>query len=298
MLKKYQNHLLLHLIVFIWGFTGILGKLITLPALDLVWIRMIIAVVFIAAYAKYKKQSFALSTAKVIRYGIVGSIICLHWIFFYQSIKIANISVAVVCLSSATFFTAILDPIINKTKLILYELLLGIAVIIALYVIFDFENKYFAGLVTGIASAFFSALFTVLNGRLTKQENSEILSVYELGGGWLLFTIYLIFTGGFHEGFFDISALNWFYLLLLSTVCTAFAFVASVQVMKTISPFTVVLSINLEPVYSIILAFYIFGEEERMTTTFYTGTFLILLTIVVNAILKHRSASYSRELPI
>ena len=294
--SRTKSFALLHLVVFIWGFTGILGKAITLQATQLVWIRMLFAILCLLAYMKLQKIPLHQNAKSVAQLFFVGVLISFHWIFFYHSIKVSNVSVAVVCLSSATFFTSLFEPLIYKRRVYLYELLFGVAVIVSLYFIFRIEAKYFDGMVFGIASALFSSMFTVFNGKLTNVQHPVSLSFYELLGGFLLITIYYAFNGDLSPQLFNISGWDMFYLILLATVCTAFPFVKSVDLMKVISPFTVVLSVNLEPVYSVILAAWLFKEYDQLTPAFYGGTLMILATIALNGYLKSRGEKNGTDL--
>jgi drug/metabolite transporter (DMT)-like permease len=274
LLSKYKNYLLLHLTVFIYGFTGILGKLISIEAEDLVWYRLLIAV--------------AATTKQLLYYLLTGLVIASHWVFFYLSIKAAPVSIAVVCLSSSTFFTALIEPLFYKRKVIVYEVLLGFVIIFSLYLIFKINYTYKLGMIYGIVSAFLASVFPVLNGMLTKGGNAYTITFYELGGGFLFLTIYFGITGHFNAGFFNIGMADIIWLTLLGIVCTAFTFVISVAIMKEISPYTVVLSINLEPLYTIILAAIMLGESDYLSASFYVGTVFILSTIFINAYLKKR----------
>jgi drug/metabolite transporter (DMT)-like permease len=289
MIEKYKNYLLLHLIVFIYGFTGILGRLISIQAIDLVWFRMLIAVAVLFAYVKIAGKSIRVSPKNIVRYSLIGLLIAAHWVTFYHAIKVSNISITVVCLASCTFFTSLIEPLFYKRPVIFYEVIFGILIVIGLYFIFNFQRQYSLGIFYGIISAFLASIFPVLNGKLAKTHNAYAVSVFELFGGFAGLTIFLLFTSSFSAGFFDVSVLDLLYISLLAIVCTAFTFVISIHVMKEISPYTVVLSINLEPVYTIIFAYFIFREKEQMTTDFYVGTCFVLLTIFANAYLKTRT---------
>lgn len=288
MLNKYRNYFLLHLTVFIYGFTGILGKLISLPADNLVWYRLVIAIVSLWAFLLLTKRQVIAYPRHILPYAGVGIIIALHWVFFYRSIKEGSVSVAVVCLAASTFFTAIIEPMLFKRKLRIYELLAGALIFLALFYMFSEDNIPTAGVTEGIISAFLAAIFPVLNGLLTKNHDPFRLTLYELSGGLVLLTVYFLFSGEFNQNFWQVSPADWMWLMVLGVICTAFTFVIGVKIMREISPFTVVLSINLEPVYTILLAFFIFADAERMSLRFYSGTVLILLCIAFNAYLKRR----------
>lgn len=283
-----KSYLHLHIIVFIWGFTAVLGKLISLQALDLVWFRMILAVIFMAIYILYSKQSLKIPLKIFIGFMISGIIIAAHWFTFYEAIKVSNISITLACLSTGAFFASILEPIFYKRKIIWYELVFGLVVIAGLLLIFNVESHFKTGIFLGITSAFLSALFSVINGKFAKEYNPNCISFYELSGGVFFLSIGMFFSDKFTASFFTISTNDFFWLLLLSSVCTAYAFSASVKVMKFLSPYTVMLTINLEPIYGIILALLIFKESENMNPLFYIGALIILSTVILNGILKNK----------
>jgi drug/metabolite transporter (DMT)-like permease len=283
-----KSYLHLHLIVFIWGFTAILGELISLDALPLVWFRMLMAVSFIAIFIFYKKINLTIPRKTLISFLLLGFVIALHWLTFFKAIKVSNVSVTLACLSTGAFFTSFLEPILYKRKVVWYEVFFGLIVVGGLYIIFNFEGDYYLGIILALTSAFLSALFSVINGKYAKMYDSTVISFYELFGGVLCFSIYLLFTGSFSREFFILQPSDWIYLLILSSICTAYAFIASVKVMKYISPYTVMLTINLEPIYGIILALLIFKDKEKMSQEFYFGAVIILLTVVLNGIIKYR----------
>jgi drug/metabolite transporter (DMT)-like permease len=285
-----KSYLHLHLIVFIWGFTAILGKLISLQALDLVWFRMLLAVVFMLFYILLTKQSFKIPLRIFWGFMLSGIIIAAHWYTFYEAIKVSNISVTLACLSTGAFFASLLEPIFYKRKIIWYELLLGIVVIGALALIFKVETQYKLGILLGIISAFLSSLFSMINGKYAKIYNANIICAYELFGGVFFLGLYLLFTNKFTPDFFTISTNDFMWLLILSSICTAYAFSASVKVMKFLSPYTVMLTINLEPIYGIVLAVLIFEKSEHMNPLFYLGAFIILATVIINGILKNKKS--------
>lgn len=288
-----KSYLHLHLIVFIWGFTAILGALITLDALSLVWFRMLFAVGFIALYLYYQKLSLRVPTKTLFQFLFSGLIIALHWFTFFHAIKISNVSIALSCLSTGALFASIIEPILYGKKIVPYELFFGLLVVIGLYIIFNVEGNYFWGIITALTSAFLSALFAVINSRLVKTYDATVISFYELSGGVLFFSFLLFFMGSFTMEFFHLSAKNLLYLLILSSICTAYAFIASTSVMRFLSPYTVMLTINLEPIYGIILAVLIFEEKEKMSFGFYIGAFIILLTVLLNAVIKSRTKTAS-----
>ncbi|MBT7817149.1 MAG: DMT family transporter [Polaribacter sp.] len=290
MLKnRFKNYLLLHLIVFIWGFTAILGALITIDAIPLVFFRMGLAVIFITIYFLFKRKSFYVDKKGLLKFLITGIIIALHWIFFFKAIKVSNVSVALVTMSTGAFFTSLIEPIFFKRKLKLLEIILGLLVIVGLYIIFNFESQYKLGIGYALLSSFLGSLFAVLNGLFIKKYSASSISLYQLLFGTLFVTFYLFLNNSFSISFFSLQKSDWIYLLILSSICTAYAFIASVKVMKYLSPYTVMLTINLEPVYAIILALFVFGDKEKMKPEFYLGACIVLGVVLINGIIKNKS---------
>ncbi len=290
---KLRSYLHFHVIVFIWGFTAVLGALISLDAVPLVWYRMLLASGFIFLYIKWKKRNLKLTKRKLLILIIAGIVIALHWLTFFGAIKVSNVSITLALLSTGAFFTSILEPIFYKRKFVGYEILFGLLVIVGLYIIFQVETKYTLGIILGLISAFLSAVFTLINGKLIKNTAPSVISFYELLTGVVAISIYLAIMSfssggdkGFNLAFFTISSEDWWYLLILASICTAYAFIAAVAVMKHLSPYTIMLTINLEPIYGIFLAFLIFGSKEQMNPQFYYGALLILSTVILNGFLK------------
>ena len=283
-LKSYIH---LHFIVFVWGFTAVLGALISLDALPLVWFRMLLAVGFILIYILIKKIPLKIPLKTGVIFLLAGLIIALHWYTFFKAIKVSNISVTLACLSTGAFFASLMEPFAYGRKIIWYEVVFGLIVITGLYIIFKVDGHYFYGILLALTSAFLSALFAVINGKFAKEFNPSVISFYELLGGVLFFSVFLLFSNSFSTSFFVVSNSDWFYLLILSTFCTAYAFIASVKVMKFLSPYTVMLTINLEPIYGTILAVIVFKEKEKMSTDFYIGALIILSTVIINGIVKY-----------
>jgi drug/metabolite transporter (DMT)-like permease len=283
-----KSYLHLHLIVFIWGFTAILGRLITLDALPLVWYRMLFAVGFIFIYIKYKRMPIKIPKRILLKFLVAGLVIALHWFTFFRAIKVSNVSITLACLSTGAFFTSLIEPIFFGKKIIWYEIFFGLIVVFGLSIIFNVEGRYIEGIILALTSAFLSASFAVINSKFVKDYDPTVISYYELGGGVLFFSIFLLFTNSFNSEFFQLTTSDFIYLLILSSVCTAYAFIASTAVMKFLSPYTVMLTINLEPIYGIILAVLIFEDKEQMSPQFYVGAVIILLTVILNGILKSR----------
>jgi drug/metabolite transporter (DMT)-like permease len=299
--KKSKNYLLLHFIVFIWGWTAILGKLITISASDLVWYRTLIAACSIFLFLKATGSSLHTSRQGLLKFLGVGVVVAIHWIFFYEAVKI-NVSLGLVCFSSGTFFVAIIEPFFYKRRVIWYEVVFGLIVFGIIYLISDTHIKVkpdlhylldrwlkpnAAVVIFSLVGAFTSALFAVLNGKLVQEHDPKTITFYEMTGGLLFMTIYFISTQHFSLSFFNLTLSDMQWLLILGIACTAFTFVASVAIMRVISPYTVVLSVNLEPVYGIILAWFIFKDDEKMNLRFYIQTAVILVLVFLNAVFKN-----------
>ncbi|MCI4444304.1 MAG: DMT family transporter [Lentimicrobium sp.] len=284
---KLTSYLNLHLIVFIWGFTAILGALISIQADALVWYRMLFAGVFLFLFILFKKQSFRIPIKEFFKLIFVGLLIAVHWIFFFKAIHISNVSITLSVFSLGAFFTSILEPIFYGRKVLWYEVLFGLVIIAGLSLILQVEINYFEGMMYALASIIIGVLFTLMNGKLIEKHEPSVITFYEFLAGVFFISIYFLFQNKFTFEFFILTANDWILLFILSSVCTAYAFTASVKVMRKLSPYTVMLTTSLEPVYGIILAFFIIGGKEKMSFEFYIGAILIVITVILNAVLKH-----------
>jgi drug/metabolite transporter (DMT)-like permease len=285
---KLKNYLHLHFLVFIAGFTAILGDLISINAVPLVWYRMVMAGVLMLVFIKLRGIHIRVNLKTFARFSIAGIFIALHWITFFGSIKQANISIALSMFSTGAFFASIIEPIFFKRRIIWYEILFGIVIITGVLIISQAEFKYINGIILGVFSALFATLFAVLNGKFVKQYSASIISFYEFVSGVFFITLFIIFfSDGFNLEFFRLSVADYSYLFILASICTAYAFIAVVHVMKYLSPYTVVLSYNLEPIYGIALAIILFPQKEKMSLEFYIGAGIIILTVILNGILKN-----------
>lgn len=283
---KLLNYLHLHFIVFIWGFTAIFGALISIDAIPLVWFRMLLATVFIFLFLKIKKENFLIPKKALLGFCFVGFLIALHWVAFFSAIKSSNVSITLAMMSTGAFFGSFLEPLFYKRKIITYEVFFGIIVIVGLYIIFKVETQYFTGIILALTSSFLGALFSVFNGKFVVKYRASVITFYELLSGLLCITVFLFISKNFKNTFFEISTNDWIFIIILASVCTAYAFIASVHVMKWISPYTLLLTTNLEPVYGIILALLILGDKEYMSPQFYFGAGIILVTVIINGLLK------------
>jgi drug/metabolite transporter (DMT)-like permease len=274
----------LHFAIFLAGFTGVLGKLITLNESLLVWYRMLFSMLILLCIAAFTKKVKLLSIKKMAPLVAIGGLISLHWVFFYGSVKYANISVSLVCFSAIGFFTSLLDPLFSKRKIIIPEIILGLLVMLGIYLIFHFDEQYRIGILFGIISSFFASIFPILNKKIIGQYDPDTISFYELGGGWFCLNffvpLYLFFIP---EVRLIPNSSDLFWLIILSLFCTVLAFNMSVRSLKFISPFTVNLSYNLEPIYGILLAFIVYNENKYLGFSFYIGFAIIFITVVIQS---------------
>jgi drug/metabolite transporter (DMT)-like permease len=282
-----RNLIVLHLTVFVWGFTGILGALISISATQLVWYRVLIAFISLYLYFKSTKTVLKISLNAFLKLFFTGAIVGAHWILFFQSIKSSTVSVTLVCLSSLTLFTAILEPLLNRQKISKLEIFTGLAIISGIYLIFEFESRFTLGIILGLTSALCASIFSIINSKQIKNRDASIISFYELIGAWVWISIFLFATNGFNSQM-KLNSIDLIYLVILGTICTSVAYVAGVSVMKYLSAFRVALITNLEPVYGIILAFLFFGKREQMTAGFYAGAAIILSAIFIYPFIKNR----------
>ncbi len=281
----------LHLIVFLWGFTAILGKLIHANAEVFVFYRMLLASVFLYLFIRIiKKDSIKVSKKLLLKLVGIGSLMAFHWLFFFSSIKVSNVSIALSCLGTSTLFAALLEPLIFKRKIDLSEIVMGIVIVICISLIFKVEFQYKLGIIYGLICALLGTIFSVFNGKLYGKTSSGNIIFYEIFGGFLVISLYYVFSGHISQ-IGEISYRDLALLTLLASVFTAYPMFESVNLMKYISPFTLILTVNLEPIYGIILAFFIFGESEKMSAVFYGASLVMILAIVINGVIKARKKS-------
>lgn len=278
----------LHLIVFLWGFTAILGKLIHANAQILVFYRMLFAAVFLFVFIRvYKKESIKVSKKIFFQLAAIGFAMALHWYCFFYSIKVSNVSIALSCLSLSTLFASILEPVIFKRKIDVSEVVMGAVIVACILLIFKTEFQYKEGIIYGVLCAIFGTIFSVFNGKMFGKTSSGNIIFYEIFCGWFILMLFYLFSGQI----FTMNEINYrdlALICLLASVFTAFPMLESVKLMKYISPFTLILTVNLEPVYGIILAFFIFGESEHMSPIFYIASAVMILVIIANGLIKAR----------
>jgi len=280
----------LHLAVFLAGFTGVLGRWISLNESLLVWYRLLITVITLALLSLFNRKFPGIASKNLLPVFLIGAIVALHWLFFYGSIKFANVSVALVCFSTLGFFSSILEPLLMKKSFSPVEVLLGLLAITGVYLIFHFDSHFQTGIIYGLISAVLAALFTVLNKSLLKSEDAKTVTFYELSSGFIVLTAVLPFYLKFFSVPFSLPVgWDWFWLLVLSWLCTVLAFYLSLSALKKVSPFTVNLTYNLEPVYGIIMAFIIYHENDYLGVGFYLGLSLILSAVFLQMLRVYRS---------
>lgn len=284
-----RNYLLLHFIVFIWGWTAILGKAISLPSVKLVWLRIPIALSGILAYLLITRKPLLTSRKNTLLYLATGLIVAVHWMSFYASIKFSNVSVTLACFSTGSLFTAFIEPLFFKRKISAYELIFGGMVVAALCLIFGVETQYTLGIVLGVVAALTSSIFGVLNGYMVKRgHNGTLISLYEMAGGFIGMSVFVLLVRPWDGPLLMMSQQDFLLLLLLGIVCTSVPFLISLSILKTISPYTVSLTLNLETLYGIVFAYFIFHEDKQLTGYFYIGAAIILSTVFLNGWMKMR----------
>ncbi|HEY0676734.1 MAG TPA: DMT family transporter [Chitinophagaceae bacterium] len=279
----------LHIAVLLAGFTGILGRLITLNEGWLVWYRLLITVITLWVLFFLTKKIVRIPFGEVRKIFWVGLIAALHWVTFYGSIKYSNISVALVCFSSIGFFTALLEPLLLKKRISWQEVLLGLMVMVGIYIIFHFDPRYKVGIIIGIISALLGSLFPIFNRRLLERHSAETVTLYELTGGLLSLTFLMpLYIYLFPGGHYIPTIPDFLWLLVLSWFCTVLAFQLLMNALRKISAFTVNLSYNLEPLYGILLAFAVYRENEYVGISFYIGFAIIMLSVILQTVRVYR----------
>ena len=281
----------LHVLVFIWGFTSILGALIQKNSFEIVWFRVVIASGFIATYfLLFKRKLFRVPPMAMPYFILGGLLISIHWILFFHAIKISSVSVTLSVLSSASLMTSLLEPLFYKRRIRPYEVFFGAFVVLGLSMVFKAEQDASLGIYIALLSTLLSVLFTLINGKLIEHYEATTISFYQLLMGSLALSLWLIFTMEIPEDLFVFEKYDALWMILLASICTAYAFIASVEIMKELSPYTIMISLNMEPIYAILFSIYIFGEKEIMSFNFYIGVLIILVSVIGNGIYKARKS--------
>jgi drug/metabolite transporter (DMT)-like permease len=270
----------LHIAIFLAGFTGVLGRLITLNEGLLVWYRLLITAVTMWIVFSLTKKIRKISFSDILKISGVGFIAAMHWVTFYGSVKYANVSVALVCFSSVGFFTALLEPLFSRKRIVGIEVLLGLFVMAGIYIIFHFDPKYKTGIIVGIISAVLIAVVMILVRQFVQRINSETFLVWQMTGGVASLSLIMPFyLNRFPTEHILPSASDWMWLLILAWFCSVLAFQFSVNALKHLSAFTVNISYNFEPLYGILMAFALYGENKELEWSFYLGLAMIVIAV-------------------
>lgn len=281
-MPKIQAFILLHLIVFLWGFTGVIGKLLHQGPFIIVWYRLLIACLALCFFLWIKKVSFNIPRDQWLYVMLVGLVVALHWITFYYAIQISTASLGILCLATTTFHVVWLEPLILKTKFSWIKLLFSLIVVAGVaFIARDFTGNILLAVFLGLLSALLAGIFSVSNARLAKKIDAPVLSLYELLTGFIGITIYL-FAINTPASAFQVSLTDACWLLFLGLVCTSFAFITAINLVKLLGAYTVSLTINLEPVYTMALAILLLNEHKVLTIEFYVSAGLIIGTLMVN----------------
>ncbi|MGB3468878.1 MAG: EamA family transporter [Cyclobacteriaceae bacterium] len=287
--ESWTDYLMLHFIVLIWGITAILGKLISIPAVEVVFHRTLIASIGLGILLMIRKRRFNLGRPAILRMLGTGFLISAHWILFFAAARVSTISVCLAGMATCSLWTSLLDPLVSGKKIKLYEVFLSLLALSGILIIFNVEFSHKLGLIMAIVSALLAAIFTIINADFAKVYNPYMVTFYEMIGACFGTVLFFPFYTKFivHQPLQLVpEPMDWLYLLLLALLCTVYAYSVSVELMKRLSAFVINLTVNLEPVYGIILALLIFGEEEEMSSGFYWGGAMILISVLLYPVFK------------
>ncbi|MCX6215455.1 DMT family transporter [Spirosoma sp.] len=286
----------LHFIVLIWGFTAILGKLLVpLDSSAVVLFRTLLAVFGIGIVLLVRRQSIQVSSTDRWRLLATGGLIGLHWVLFFLAARLSNVSVCLAGMATSSLWASVLEPLLLRRRVRLIEVALGAVVMAGLYLIFRFEFDKVIGLAVAVSSAMLSSLFTIINSRFTHKYDALVISFYEMAGAllsalalWLAVQQFDGAVSGSVTQYTPHTSMQWLWLLVLSLVCTVYAYTVGVSLLRKFSPYLAILTVNLEPVYGILLAVLIFGDTEHMTSGFYIGTLVILVAVLAYPFLNRQ----------
>ncbi len=298
MITTTRDYIHLHFLVFLWGFTAVLGKLISIPSVEMVFYRTLLAAAGIGVAMLLLKKTFSISSTLLTKVFATSIIVAIHWIAFFVSGKISNPSTSLVGFATCSFWAAILEPIIKRKKNSAIEIGLGAVVLVGLGIILAFDFKHPLGLLLGVISGLTAAWFSIINSKLVHQVNAYTITFYEMLGACLL----ILFFMPFYVKLPGVDQLNiiptlsdWFYISIMAWACSVYAFTASINLSKRISVFMIQLALNLEPVYGIVLALLVFGQQEVMNWPFYLGTTIVLSAVIIYPILKNRTQTRAAQ---
>jgi drug/metabolite transporter (DMT)-like permease len=272
----------LHLFVFLAGLTAPIGNLIQLNGLVLVFYRMLLTVIALIPIYLLQGSGIKVSFNEKMKLMLIGVLIAIHWVCFYGSIKLANVSIALVCISSVGIFTAILEPLFNQSKFIWNDIFIGLLSLLGIFFIFQFDIHFRTGIIVGLLSALFASIFTIINKRLTSTYTTQTIQTFEMSGGLLFLTLVILVLNAYqHSAFIVPTQSDWFWLVILALVCTVLANYLMLNALKKISAFTMNVTLNLEPVYGILIAIILFDEHKQMGKGFYIGIVLIGISVLL-----------------
>ncbi len=293
MIATTRDYFHLHFLVFLWGFTAVLGKLISIPSVEMVFYRTLLAAVGMAAVMWLFKKSFQISGTLLLNVLATSLIVAIHWISFFLSGKISNPSTSLVGFATCSFWAAILEPILKRKKIAGIEIALGVVVLVGLGIILAFDFKHPLGLLLGVISGLTAAWFSIINSKLVHRVNAYAITFYEMLGACMLILLFMpLYTQlpAVNQLYLVPTTLDWFYIAIMAWACSVYAFSASINLSKKISVFMIQLALNLEPVYGIVLALLVFGQQEVMNWQFYLGTVIVLGAVIIYPILKRTQA--------
>lgn len=289
MTSKTFSYLQIHTAVLLFGFTAILGRLIHISELSIVWHRLIITCASLLFLPQVWRELKHTDWKTTLQLSGIGILVSLHWVLFYGAVKYSNVSVTLSCMATSSFFTALIEPLFFQKRVKAYEMILGFFILAGIYLIFFFTELYLAGIILGLLAALLAATFATLNKKMVTNQGALSMTFIELGAGWLFLNVMTpLYFNFFPDSGFEASGMDWMYLIILGLLCTTFAFVLSIQALKNLTAFATNLTINLEPIYGIVMAFFIFNEHQEMDHRFYLGTLLILIAIFLHPILEKR----------
>jgi drug/metabolite transporter (DMT)-like permease len=284
------DYLKLHFIVFLWGFSAIFGKLVSIPAVEMVFFRSLLAAIGMGIVIYFSKGQFSVHKNDLIKLMLIGFIVSFHWLCFFGAARVSNVSVSLVGFATNSLWTAVLETVFNRSKIKKYEVILGCIVLLGLYIIFSFDFQYKLGLFLGVLAGFTSALFSILNSKLVTRIGARTITFYEMIGVFIATALFLPVYKIISPDELQLipAPLDWLWIAMLAVVCSVYAYTVAVDLMKRISVFMIQLTLNLEPLYGIIMAVIIFGNTEKMNLNFYMGTFVILTAVVAYPFLKKK----------
>ncbi len=287
-----KDYFKLHFIVFLWGFTAVLGKLITIPSVEMVFYRTLLAAFGMGVVILFARGTFTIERIDLLKLLATGFIVAIHWLTFFGSGRVSNPSTSLVGFATCSFWAALIEPLAKGKKIQPLEIGLGLMVLFGLYIIFSFGFQYPMGLFLGIMSGLTAAIFSVINSKLINRVTANTITFYEMVGatlGVLLFFPIYQQPWGFNSTLQLVpTSMDWVYISIMALACSVYAYAAAINLMKKLSVFFIQLALNLEPLYGIILALLVFGQQEIMDVNFYVGTAIILSAVASYPFLKKK----------